>query len=166
MAKGGGRVIERDLGWKALTKEFGKLAKQPHVDVGVRGESGLEPKKDSDGNKSSTVNLVNVATFHEFGTSNGLPERSFIRSTVDDKKNYNQLKTDLMVRLLSLKIKTEKALGILGLTVQKDIRAKIRSNIPPALSPRTIAAKGSSIALIDTGQLIQGISYLVKEGER
>ena len=40
--------------------------------------------------------------------------------------------------------------------------AKIASNIPPALAPETIERKGSSVALIDTGQLRSSITWQVE----
>ncbi len=40
-----------------------------------------------------------------------------------------------------------------AMTLERAIKLKITSNIPPPLAPETIARKGSSVALIDTGLL-------------
>ena len=61
------------------------------------------------------------------------------------------------------RVEALQAIGLLGEFVASAVKAKIRSNIPPKLKQATIDRKGSSIALIDTGRLINSIqSKLVK----
>ncbi len=45
----------------------------------------------------------------------------------------------------------QQALTKLGMTLERAMKQKITSNIPPPLKPDTIKRKGSSVALIDTG---------------
>ena len=56
----------------------------------------------------------------------------------------------------------EQALNQVGAAVAGMVQAKIASNIPPALAPETIERKGSSVALIDTGQLRSSITWQVE----
>jgi hypothetical protein len=158
-----GKLIVKDEVWQKLQKEFKKMESQPHVDVGVRGSSALEGKKDAFGKVTEAVRLVDIATFHEFGTSHGVPERSFIRSTLFENNLYREMRKKLSISILSLKMDVSKALGLLGLKYQSDIQAKIRAGIDPPLTFETEQRKGSTTPLIDTGQLIQGITYEVKD---
>ncbi len=47
----------------------------------------------------------------------------------------------------------QQALTKLGMVLERAMKLKITSNIPPPLKPETIRRKRSSVALIDTGQL-------------
>ena len=60
------------------------------------------------------------------------------------------------------KMDEAKALGLLGLWAVSEVRKTIRAGIAPELAPSTIAAKGSSLALVDTGGLIASITHIVE----
>jgi len=51
----------------------------------------------------------------------------------------------------------------IGMDFENKIREKILSNVPPENAPSTIAAKGSSHTLIDTGELLSSITHLVEQ---
>lgn len=53
----------------------------------------------------------------------------------------------------------------LGMFFENKIREKILSNVPPENTPGTIAAKGSSHTLIDTGTLLASITHQVEESQ-
>lgn len=134
------------------------------VTVGVQGEQAEE---DHDG-----ISNVRLAGVHEFGaeieTRFGtvkIPERSFIRATVDANDGYKDLIRKLATRVASMKIGLPEALGILGEKVVSDMRTRIERGIPPPNAASTIARKGSSKPLIDTGQLKNSITYVVKKDE-
>ncbi len=111
------------------------------------------------------ASLLEIALFHEFGAPRaGIPERSFLRAYVDTHKTeIMDWQRKLVQAALTGKIKPEQILPQLGARVVAGIQERIASNIPPPLQPRTIARKGSSVALIDTGQLRAGISFKVRE---
>lgn len=97
-----------------------------------------------------------------------VPERSFMRSTVDAKKNgeWRIAAEELRKEMIEGRMTTDRALGLMGLRIKKDIQEKIRSQVPPPNAPSTIAAKGSDHPLINTGQLLNGIDFEVhREGE-
>jgi hypothetical protein len=54
------------------------------------------------------------------------------------------------------------ALDRLGIQAQNIIKQSFRKNDWKPLNPKTIKRKGSSTPLIDTGQLIGSISYIVE----
>ncbi len=97
-----------------------------------------------------------------------VPERSFIRSTVDAKKygEWRIAAEEMRKEIVAGHMSTDRALGLMGLRIKKDIQEKIRSQVPPPNAPSTIAAKGSDHPLINTAQLLNSIDFEVhREGE-
>jgi hypothetical protein len=146
------RVIDRDLGWQKIKGRLGDAGKH-HLVAGIIGATDQR-----DGGEFSNVQ---IGTVHEFGL--GVPERSFLRATVDERSTfYRRLVKKLMQRALDMKGTVSEALRILGEQMKADIVRRIDRGIDPPLHPATIAAKGSSKPLIDTGQLKQSITYEVR----
>jgi hypothetical protein len=115
------------------------------VKVGVLGSDGSD--------------IVQVATFNEYGTQN-IPERSFIRSTMTaNQAKYAKGLKRAFEAVLDNRIGPEQALGLVGLEVQKDIQARITELRDPPNADATVAAKGSSNPLIDTGRLRQSVTF-------
>lgn len=148
-------VTEKDHGLAGVIEEHQKLLKKPYVDVGVLGG---EHKGEGEGAEMSNILLARV---HEYGTDT-VPERSFIRSTLfEQRPAIIELVKILKHQIYTGKTTVSKALDVIGLQVQALIRGKISDGDPawPPLSPKTIAKKGSSKPLIDTGQLQKSITY-------
>jgi hypothetical protein len=145
---------------RALMKQI--RAQKPYVSVGVLGDKAQEAKKDHDG-KEGALTLVQVATYNEMGTET-IPSRPFIRGTGSMHKNEIKVFTEkLYQQVLHGKRTIPDALERLGEYVRGLIRRRIQDGIPPANAQSTIARKGSSKPLIDTGQLVGGINYQVHE---
>lgn len=89
-----------------------------------------------------------------------IPERSFIRSTFDDKKAVDNVFSG-MDRIFDVEIDSSKLPEIIGANMQGKIRDKIGSNIKPSNSDMTRVRKGSSRTLIDSGRLKDAIDYEV-----
>ncbi len=142
------RVQER------LEKVLHKMAHAPHVAVGL-----LQDEKVSPG-----FNMVDLALVHEYGSKDGrIPRRSFIRSTCDAQQTEHlKLITRLQSKIIEGKKSLRQALGLLGEVVSKDMVQTINNGIAPALALATIARKGSSKALIDTGRLKGSITHEVR----
>lgn len=156
-------VTDKDKGYKKFLAEMLKASgATPYVKVGV-----LEGEGDKTYTEDNSLTTVQVATFHEFGTEGGVPERSFLRSTHDEKMREIAKKQDeiLVDTFIKFKHSLATGLGLLGEWFKAEVQKKIRSNIPPALKESTIRNKGSSVALIDTGQMVQSISYKVEDAE-
>lgn len=93
-----------------------------------------------------------------------IPERSFIRSTFDE--NVDDWVEYIVDRVVDLGMGESRATAReimegLGIRIQRDIQNKIRSIESPANAPATIARKGSSSPLEDTGHLLQAVTYKV-----
>ena len=91
-----------------------------------------------------------------------IPERSFLRSTFDDKKAIKR-STDFGFDLLIEKKDAQKTLDAIGLKLVSEVQKKIRSNIAPGNHPFTTQQKGGkSNTLINEGIILQGITFEVK----
>ncbi len=128
------------------------------VDVGVFAEVGALPHTGADG-----LTVAGVAAVHEFGTADGrIPERSFLRATFDaNNSRYAGMAKRIAARVVDGE-DPEGLLTALGLTIAGDVQERIAAGIEPTLAPATVARKGSSTPLIDTGRLRQSISSRVR----
>ena len=104
------------------------------------------------------TNTALVGFWAEYGTKHA-PERSFIRSTLHDNKDYKSMTKKIATSIVKGRRTTKQGLGILGQTVKQDIQDKIVNLKSPPNTEATIKAKGSSNVLIDTGVLLGSIDY-------
>jgi len=112
--------------------------------------------------KDGPTNIV-VANAHEFGL--GVPERSFIRLTVDQKATqHRRVIRNVGRQVASLRRTQKEGLEILGQSIVSDMRGTIRAQPGEwdELSDATVDRKGSDKALIDTGQMINSITFQVE----
>lgn len=146
-----------DRVWQRLRAKVKGIA-QERVKVGV-----------IDGGRShGGITMGELAAIHEFGApAAGIPARSFLRFTFQTRASDLSALTERLARgLLSEKLDVEQAFGLLGAwsvaAVKRSITARL---IRPQLiesdaGRRTIARKGSSTTLVDTGQLINSITWV------
>lgn len=147
------KVTVNSTGGKGIKKLFSRLEKGT-VDVGILAGEGKH--------EDSELTVAQVGFYNEFGTST-IPERSFIRSTIEgDRKDIKKVAKAQYKKVLNGKTTVEDGLGILGAFTAGLIQEKFTNNNWPSNSSATIAIKGSSTPLIDSGQLRQSISYQVK----
>ncbi|MEN0065940.1 MAG: hypothetical protein AAGA48_27615 [Myxococcota bacterium] len=123
---------------------------QHAVYVGVRGKEGRQ--------------LVEYAAANEFGTADGrVPERSYLRRTVDrNAQRYADLLQEAVEDALDHEVSTL-ALEQIGAIAVGDVQRTIVELRTPPNAPSTIAQKGSSNPLIDSGRLRQSIDYEVRD---
>jgi len=148
-----------DRVWRKLRKEVDQLAKR-RVKVGI-----LQSKGGGEPTESGGATMVDIGTIHEFGAPKaGIPERSFLRRTFREKKrDLAKITTQLSKKVVTGKLTHKRALEILGAWGAAQVQKRITSegHIPPPLKPRTVARKGSDRPLVDTGRLVQSISWEV-----
>jgi len=146
-----------DRVWKKIKLNL-KKAESQYVKVGIVGSSAGETNEEG-------FTMVELAAVHEFGSpSNNIPERSFIRRTFAVKETLlKDFTADLAKKVVMNKITIENALEILGQWGAAEIKNTIKEGVTPPLKPATIAAKGSSLPLVDTGQMLNSISHEVKK---
>jgi phage gpG-like protein len=156
-----GKVTVNDAVWRDIRERMKRTAA---VKIGVLSSKGGDQPHDA----GSPLTLVELAAVHEFGSpSRNIPARSFIRRTFDLKKDAIERTIGALVRkIIHNQITYAKAFEILGAWGVAQVRVTITggAGIPPRLKPATIARKGSSRPLVDTGRLLQSISYEVVWG--
>lgn len=108
--------------------------------------------------------LADIGLIHEFGAPKAnIPERSFVRQTFRNKRpQLIALQARIAALIMTGKITPEAAMGLLGAFMAGAIKATITSegNFAP-LAPSTIKAKGSSKPLVDHGDLVRSITWVV-----
>lgn len=121
------------------------------LQVGIRGIKGSE--------------LVTRALANEFGTRT-IPERSFLRSTVDrNRERYGQL-LEAASQSLPDGGDIEPALRRIGAIVVGDVQRTITELRQPPNAVSTIMRKGSANPLIDTGAMRAAIDFVIVRGPR
>lgn len=165
------------IGTRAAKKRMTELEEANHQ--AARESAKLGGQKAPKRPQGSGISNVELAVIHEFGApSAGIPERSFIRSSIEkNRSKYEAMQRELCRQILELKTDERKALGILGLSMSTDMKLGIThgSGIQPPNAPSTMARKAAKTrrprglvgplpsprALVDTGQLVGSISWAV-----
>lgn len=149
-------VKDVDRGWKALIEAVRHLSvEKPRIVAGVVS-----------GKHSSGLNMAELAAIHEFGA--GVPKRSFIRDTIDrNAPKYAKAMAQAGAQVTSgNKAAVRMAMKRLALQVEGDIKQRIADGVPPPNAASTVAAKGSSTPLVDTGQLRASVTAEVRRGNK
>jgi hypothetical protein len=90
-----------------------------------------------------------------------IPERSWLRSSFDDKKNIKEVVKNAE-RFFIVDEPLKKVLDTIGLFMVAAVQKKIRSNIQPGNHPFTTQQKGGkNKTLVNTGRLIQGVTHKI-----
>lgn len=129
------------------------------IEVGYFGNAMHKPSITS--GKSRPLVLKDLAAIHELGL--GVPKRAFIEPSL--KKNRKKYLVYAGKQITPI-IRGRKSLNAswqgLGVMAVADIQQYMVTASFTPLASSTIARKGSSKPLIDTGQLRQSITYRVK----
>lgn len=155
-------VIDRDVGFTKLLKELQWLEGKS-VTIGWQGKSAL----DQHGGEGDAT-IVDIATFQEFGTVT-IPPRPMLRSTFDTKaKEIEDFIAKELDKVMQLEQTAKQALNRIGLKAVALVQQRIRESPTWAvpLDPATIAAKGSSVPLIDTARMLNSVTYAIRHGNQ
>ncbi|MBT8412481.1 MAG: hypothetical protein KJP02_11890 [Octadecabacter sp.] len=133
------------------------------VKVGIQSDAGATDEG---------TPLAAIGFWNEFGTRGGaagggwggpVPARPFIRDTADEKRAAWMRVADQAINAALRGTATlERGFTILGALVERDIKQAFVSGGWTPNSPVTVALKGSTTPLIDTGALRGAIRYEVK----
>ncbi len=138
------------------------------VMVGVpAGEALRKPEA----GEPSTVNNAMLAYIHENGCPAAhIPPRPFLKPAVTalQPEIERGLKNAAALALKGDEAGVDKALHGLGLIAQAAVRNKINEGIPPPLAESTLRARRArgrtgTKSLIDTGQLRNAITYVIRK---
>lgn len=140
------KIQDSDPGFKKFRNQLQGGPDQ--VDIGLFGEQGSD--------------LVEYATKNEFGNQK-IPERSFLRSTVDeDNRLFIKFIDKEKNGIVKGKRTRKEALKRLGIFAEGRVKLKINKGPFVPNAPFTIKKKGSSKPLIDTGRMRGSIISKVK----
>ena len=152
------RITDTDRGASALVSRL-RNARGSRVKVGILDDA----RKDAgEGRDPGPLSLVEVALIQEFGAGN-VPPRSFVRATVDEFiEDIRSTQHALAVQVFKGSTTLPVALDRLGAKVAAMMQSRIARGIDPPNAPSTVAAKGSSKPLVDTGQLKAALTWKVE----
>jgi hypothetical protein len=110
--------------------------------------------------------VARVAVWNEFGVpEKNIPSRPFFRTAYDgNRRAIGDFVVAVSKRVLFDKLGVAQGLELIGLKMQALIRSSIRATTSPPNRPRTIKAKHSSHPLIDTGQMINSVTFVAVRG--
>lgn len=163
---------------RETSKPTPNLSGKLTLTVGIHGAEGGAQHSDPlqggsfsedgaiEGASGPPLTVAEIASFHEFGR--GVPQRSFVRGWFDEVTKSGEMGELLRTQLRAAvdgKRSLDEALERVALKAQASMQKRIRNrgngNYPP-LAASTIAKKGSSVPLIDTGQLRASIRAKVE----
>ena len=117
------------------------------------------------------MNNATIAYIQDNGSAAAnIPARPFMRPGIMSVKGNIAIALEKGARgaIHGEKLAVDKALNIAGLTAQSAIRGKINEGIAPELAESTLAARRArgrtgTKPLVDTGQLLNSINYVIRE---
>ena len=137
------------------------------VKAGVLAKDGSQTYKSDDMFKDTPdeMTVFQIGMIHEFGVpEKNIPRRSFIRVPIENNiKKITKLIENNHKLVSENAMSAEVALSRIGIKAQNTIKESFRNIDWKPLKRATIKRKGSSRPLIDTGQLIGSISYIVEK---
>jgi phage gpG-like protein len=148
----GGKTLSKKL--RDMTRQ---MTSQGRVLIGVPKAAGAY----EDGTP-----VALIAAVHEFGSSDGrVPERSFLRVPLRAKrKEISNVVRQQLPAVVNGDLQMSTLQHQVGAYAVGVVQQAIAEGIAPPNAPSTVARKGSSKPLIDTGHMRQSITYVV-EGE-
>lgn len=162
------KIEDRDLGYARTIQRLLKLEALSFT-VGIHDKDSKVYQR----GQGDPVTTAQVGTFHEFGTldkfedptntkrgERGVPQRSFLRSTVDEnEQKYADQIDKALGRSIDGTLDLRVGLGVVASGLLGDVQKKISRGVRPDITDATKAAKGSTKPLIDDGPLRQSLSW-------
>lgn len=153
------KITQDNSGSRALEKLADQI-KKSKLEVGF-----FETAKYPDGTP-----VAYVAAIQEFGNPAGNnPSRPFFRNAISKNDGWKQLATKAMNAVVEGRMELNQALNQMGLKMAADVKDSITDGSYEALKQSTLDARQSrkrtegvaSKPLIDTGQMLQSVTYAV-----
>jgi predicted molibdopterin-dependent oxidoreductase YjgC len=144
-------IKDTDRGMSGFLKAVSEL-KKSSLKVGVFSDAVNNEQK-------GAAYVADYAIANEYGTER-IPERSFLRSTIDEKHDeWSKGLSDVLMNAAKNKTSIDNELYKIGAIARSDIIDKIDSDISPKNAPATIKKKGAgkNKTLVDTGVLRSSI---------
>ncbi len=149
----------------ALKRNLEELAAL-QVNVGFNDSSKpYKVKAKGKRKKVDGVSVAQVAAWNEFGTEHS-PSRPFMRQTLtNQREKITKFVQNRAKGVVTGSMSAQTALNGIGSYVKGRMQAEIRDGEFEPNAPSTVAHKGSSKPLIDTGHMRQSIVYEITPKE-
>lgn len=129
------------------------------IEVGYFGNQIHRPSITS--GSTGSISIKDLAAIHELGL--GVPKRAFISPALNKNRvKYIKYIGKQLTPIIRRRQTINAAWQTVGIMAVADIQEYMITAQFTPLAPSTIARKGSSKPLIDTGQMRQAITYRVK----
>lgn len=145
------KIKDKDYGFQRIEIDMKELRKRS-VKIGIMGNEEVDG-----------ISVVDYGMYNEFGTSR-IPARPFMSKTAElHTEETTKFVHFLVGRIIDGKISDDTALHNVGMKYQSFVQQTIRDakNWAVPNDPKTVARKGSTSPLIDTGRLVGSIRYEV-----
>lgn len=107
--------------------------------------------------------VVNIAVWNHYGTRT-IQERPFLENAIRaNRSKYRQAMQVSAEKILRGSTSVAAVMSKLGILAQRHIQEEITALKDPANAASTIAKKGSSNPLIDTGRMRGSVTYEVEQ---
>lgn len=107
------------------------------------------------------TNVAEVAFFNEFGVpEHNQPARPFFRNMIAE--NQDKWPEQMAAQAKGTNYDGPRVLGLMGELIKGELQQSINDLTEPTLSPITVAQKGFDKPLIDTGQMLNSVTYKVE----
>lgn len=160
-ARSTAQVVKRIDRTGQIFKSLMDIAKQD-VLIGIPQQTTSRP------DEGEPINNAELAFIHSEGAPmHNIPPRPFLQPSIEEnmaqiKKGQAQVFKDALEGKSDQAHQDMERLGLMGSTLAKEWFTDPRNDWPPN-SPATIKRKGSDKPLIDTGQLRNAITYVVRD---
>lgn len=154
------KYVFNDNALRAITTGVSQL-NASRVRVGVLGSDGLAQ------HPTSKLKAWEIAAIQEFGTKTTphIPERSFIRKTLNDLVWLRLVMSRAAGRVIKGQ-SADSALNWLGQIIVAAVKRTVMQSVPPPNAPQTVEWKGHTHTLIGlTSTLFNSISHDIVRGK-
>lgn len=150
--------------WTPEGEKIKKALDQLNEDaVGVGYQRGKKTHKATRKGEKD-VDMLDIAAWNEFGTSNGIPARPFLKNSIESYQDEIMKDMKTCVQKVMNGADPVTALNGLGATHVGRVQRSITEGSYGQNKPSTIRKKhGKDKPLIDTGQMRQSVHYIVKK---
>lgn len=157
------REMERLAKFRALVGWPGDGSRLKALAKNVKPSVKSKKTKRTASEQTSKLTVAEIAFIMEYGSvKNNLPPRPIMAQTIARTKNQLvNLQGRSLDSVLAGKVGAEQAMKLLALWFEGELKRSFVSESFVGLSSSTIARKGSTRPLIDTGQLRQSITSKV-----
>jgi hypothetical protein len=152
-----------DHGWNDIIQNI-KEMDNSYTKVGFpsEGKVGEADQSGSDHELADEISEVaQIGAWQEWGTVH-ISARPFMSTSFDEnRKQLQQVKVQLYDKIVTGKMSTMQALGIIGEFMEGKVKKKIREIKTPANKPSTERRKkGANNPLIDMGQMRNSVQHV------